>query len=1214
MPDEQDEEFVDSAAARDRDGQSDTKEPSKASKTLQTSDYNREPSAEDEFSGQAQATGVPIVGLGASAGGIKALIEFFDAMPASSGLAFVVVLHLDPTKQSQLATVLGAHTRMPVAEIEDGVGIHPNHVYVIAPDHDLTLDGDLLRLIKPTQPRSRRHPVDVLFKSLSEQLRERAVAIILSGTGTNGTQGLKEIKAAGGMTAVQDPTLAEFDGMPRSAIGAGLADHVLAASDMPSAILQYFQHGYVTVPQSPERWPADKPAELGQVLALLRAHSSQDLRSYKSATLLRRINRRMSLKGLTDLGTYLDLLRAEPDELQALTRDLLINVTSFFRDTEAWAALDETVITQLVADRENKASIRVWVPACSTGEEAYSIAMLLSEAAEAADKQFDLKVFASDILTDNLNAARAGVYPAAGVETLPAQRVRHFFEKLDGSYQIKRSLRDLVVFARQDLLHEPPFSRMDLITCRNMLIYIEPEAQRRAITLFHFALREGGRLFLGSAETIGRAEDLFETVSKKWRIFRRIGPTRHDIVSFPLLGGHPASDQTEASYAHEPPSIRVIETARRVLLDRYAPASVMVDQKGRVIYFHGETGDYLKQPSGEPTRDLLAMARDGLPTKLRGAMLKVATEEQSASFHAQVRRGDVFRLVEVTVYKLPAAQNTSGMLMVTFEPEARVPTAASPEALEAHGLGDREASSALETELRSTRAELQGTIEQLESVNEEMKASNEEATSMNEELQSSNEELETSKEELQSFNEELHSVNSQLQHKISELDQTSNDLANLLSGTEIATLFLDTTLRIKWFSPATKQLLELVTSDVGRPISHFARKFVDDKLLSDADTVLERLAPIEAEVRSDEGKWFIRRVLPYRTRDNHIAGLVITFMDVTERRRATEEINEARVYAEAIVETGRQSLVVLDAKVRVQSANRAFYKLFELEPDKVVGRSFYELGQGEWSIPGLRSILGEALSEAHRFHNVELALGSAGVSKRWVLLNARRLVRNGGREDLILLAVEDITERKNASAHQETLIGELNHRVKNVLATVQALMTQTSRRSDSLEDFTSTFTGRLHALAQAHNLLVEKEWVGADVAQIVREILTPYRTNDEARIETDGPKLMVRPQVGVALMMILHELATNALKYGALSVPSGRLLVTWRQDGEGEAERFHVRWSEESGPKVTPPTRQGFGTKLIERSTTHELGGEARLEYREEGVCCELIFPRAGKH
>ena len=1176
--------------------------------------------AEIEGDGQMMASvlvqddqaAIPVVGIGASAGGIEALVEFFGAMPGNGGMAFIVVLHLDPTRTSQLSSILALHTPMPVAEITDGMRIAPDHVYVIAPNSSLTLDSNTLRLTEPREPRGHRHPVDVLFKSLAEQREQRTAAIILSGTGTNGTQGLKEIKGAGGLVLVQDPLAARFDGMPRSAIGAGLADHVLACADMPAALLSYFRHGYVASPESLTGPAADKQPELAQLIGLLRANSGQEFASYKPATLGRRVNRRMSLKGLTSLDSYLDLLRSEPGEVQALVQDLLINVTSFFRDADAWATLDDTVVTQLVADRQDGASIRVWVPACSTGEEAYSVAMLLTERAEAAHKRFDLKVFATDVLDNNLNAARAGVYPGAGVETLPAERIRHFFEKLDGSYQIRRSLRDSVVFARQDLLREPPFSRMDLITCRNMLIYIEPDAQRRALALFHFALREGGRLFLGNAETIGRADDLFEIVSKKWRIYRRIGPTRHDIVSFPLVGGHPATAQAEAGSAHDPQTVRIAETARRALLDRYAPASVMIDQKGRIIYFHGDTGDYLKQPSGEPTRDLLAMARDGLLGRLRTAIQAVGGDTQTTRFNAQIRDGEAFRPVLVTVSQLTAPQQIAGMLLVTFEPK----TGAAPVE---HPAGDaglpeaRGAAESLESDLRTVRAELQGTIEQLESVNEEMKAANEEATSMNEELQSTNEELETSKEELQSFNEELHSVNSQLQHKISELDQTSNDLSNLLSGTEIATVFLDLEFRIKWFSPTTKQLLELVSSDIGRPFSHFARKFADDDLLRDADAVLERLMPIEAEIRSDEGKWFLRRVLPYRTRDNRIAGLVITFTDITELRRATAAINEARMYSEAIVETVRQPLLVLDGQVRVQSANQAFYSLFDLVPDRTVGRSLYELGRGEYNMPQLRQLMEEVLPHDQQFQNVEIAFEPEGAGKRCHLLNARRLMRSGTREDLILLAIEDITERKHAAGHQEMLIGELNHRVKNVLATVQAIMTQTIRRSESLQDFSETFSGRVQALAQAHNLLVEKEWIGADVGQIARDILAPYRNEDETRIVAEGPKLMVRPQVGVALMMVLHELATNALKYGALSVPAGTLRVDWHQSGEADARRFHVRWSEAGGPRVTPPLRQGFGTKLIERSTAHELGGEARLEYLEKGVRCELIFPWGGR-
>lgn len=1167
-----------------------------------------ENSTDLDAANQSDSLTTPLIGIGASAGGIEALSEFFDTMPPDSGLAFIVVLHLDPTQQSHLASILAQHTAMPVVEIKDGMKVEADRVHVIAPNRDLRVEGDTLRLSEPGEPRGHRHPIDVLFKSLAEQRQARTAAIVLSGTGTNGTQGLKEVKAAGGLILVQDPANLRFDGMPRSATAAGLADHVLPPADMPGALMGYFRHSYVAEPDGLTAAPQDGQPGLEHVLGILRAHSGQEFRSYKPGTLMRRINRRMSLRGIGNLADYLNLLRAEPTENQALVRDLLISVTSFFRDIEAWTTLAETVIAPLVADRESGSAIRVWVPACATGEEAYSIAMLLAEQAEAAHKQFDIKIFASDLLESNLNAARAGVYPGSSVEMLASDRIRRFFDKLDGSYQVRGSLRELIVFAKQDLLREPPFSRMDLITCRNMLIYIEPEAQRRAIALFHFALREGGRLFLGSAETIGRADDLFETISKKWRIFRRVGPTRHDIVNFPVLGSNHAAQHRADPVALAEPSARATETARRALLERYAPASVLIDQKGRVLYFHGETADYLKQPSGEPTRDLLAMARDGLLARLRGAMQAVMSGDEDVSFTTQIRRGDSLFPVRVTLAPLPATLQASGLVLVTFEP---VSTEPQPSIVsEQQGSDQQGATSALESELRSTRTELQGTIEQLESLNEELKASNEEATSMNEELQSTNEELETSKEELQSFNEELHSINSQLQHKISELDQVTNDLANLLSGTEIATVFLDMEMRIKWFSPVTKHLLELQTGDIGRPLSHFAPKFVDGRLLDDAQLVLDKLAPLEAEIQSNTGHWYLRRILPYRTRDNRIAGLVITFIDIHERKLASDAVNESRIFAEAIVATARQPLIVVDSDLRVRSANRAARDLFWSSSKSVEGTPIYETN-GQFDAAELRRLLDEVLPKEQRFEDVEIAFGNNGISQRTLVFNGRRLERNGGRELLILLAVEDITEHKKAAAHQEMLIGELNHRVKNVLATVQAIMNQTLRRSGSLEDFAGAFEGRLRALAQAHNLLVEKEWVGADIGQIVASVLAPYRLHDSSRITLDGAALAVRPRVGVALMMVLHELATNAVKYGALSVLAGKLSVSWNREGQGADERLTVRWSESGGPRVKPPARQGFGTKLIERSTAHELGGTAHLEYREEGVRCELIFPLA---
>lgn len=1155
----------------------------------------------------AKKTGVPVAGIGASAGGIEALNRFFDVMPADSGLAFVVVLHLDPTHESELASIIGRHTSMPVAEIADGMPIKANSVYVIAPDKSLTLHGDRLILSEPVEPRGHRHPVDVLFASLADQRRERAIAIVLSGTGSNGTQGLKEVQAGGGLTLAQDPETARFDGMPRAAIAAGAADHVFAPEKLPDALLRYIRHGYMAAPDALDTNRADGQLALDPVLAALRTHSGHDFRNYKRSTLQRRIHRRMGLGSISTLADYADRLRADPKEIRALITDLLISVSSFFRDREAWQALDDIVLTPLLTEQKGDTELRFWVPACATGEEAYSLAMLATERAESLRKPLSLKIFATDSREDNLQIAREGIYPAAAAAAIGPERLRRFFEVLEGSYQVRKNLRELVVFAQQNLLRDPPFSRLDLITCRNLLIYLEPEAQKRVIALFHFALREDGHLLLGNAETVGRSEDLFEIVSKKWRIYRRLGPTRHDIVSFPTLGASARLEQTQQTENQEQPPARALDLARRALLERYAPASVLVDRNGRILYFHGPTGDYLIQPSGEPTRDLLAMAREGLRPGLRSAIRKALETRESVTFGAEVQQGKTVRPVSITITRL-ASQPTTGLLLVSFEPSAEPKAPAQMSrgrSKRATQGGDAASRHALEEELRATRAELQTTIEQMDSVVEQQKAANEEITSVNEELQSTNEELETSKEELQSYNEELHTINNQLQHKIRELEDITDDQTNLLAGTETATLFLDEDHQIKWFSPASKDLLDLVPSDIGRPLRSFAPKFADPNLMRDAETVLTQLTRIESEVRSNDGKWYLRRLVPYRTSNKRIAGIVLTFTDITERKRAADAVDEERLYAQAIVETIRQPLLVLDAELRVRSANRAFYALFEVEPEATEGKRIFELGNGQWDILPLRKLLEQLLPETREVENFRVDTLFETIGQRTMLLNARKLSREG-REDLILLAIEDTSARSHAEGHRDVLIRELSHRVKNVLATAQAIASQTLSRSGSLEIFQTAYLGRLRALARAHDLLVGEGWAGADLGQLVRLTLRPYPSE---QIVAEGPALTMRPKAGVALVMILHELATNAIKYGALSAPSGTVSIAWRtQDMDGSSQ-VRLDWIEKGGPLVKPPSRRGFGSELIERGIPYELRGKAVLDYREEGFRCTLSFP-----
>lgn len=1147
----------------------------------------------------------PVVGIGASAGGIEALIRLFEAMPAGSGMAFLVVMHLDPTRKSGLTHLLGQHSTMTAVEAADGMAIEADHIYVIPPAASLTVADGHLRLIEPAERRGARYPIDRLFESLARHRRGRAICIVLSGSGSDGTEGLKEIKAQGGCVLVQDPSTARFDSMPRSAIEANLADSVLAPADMPDVLMRYVSHAYVSGSGSVED-ATSGDGSIDAVLALLRNRAGHDFRLYKRSTLTRRIHRRMGLGNLHTVADYVEFLRSQPVELETLARDLMINVTTFFRDPEAWTTLDETVLAPLVSEHDSEAALRLWVPACATGEEAYTLAMLLVDRAEAAGKRFDIKLFATDGRDDNLDTARAGVYAENAVTAIPSHLLERHLDKLDGTYRVREELREMVVFASHNLLRDPPFSQIDLVSCRNLLIYFDPMAQKRALAVMHFALREGGHLLLGNAESVSGQEDLFETVSKKWRIFRRIEPTRHDILDFPLLPGQARPTNTEESAMPDKvrPPQRIVDVAQRALLERFAPASVLIDRNGQVVWIHGSTGSYLEPPQGEPSRDLLAMARHGLRARLRHAVREAIEGRQPIDFRVRIRQNHVEQAVAVTVSPLPDPSDT--LLLVSFrdlEPDQVPPATAD--------VGDIHMThQAFEDELGTARAELRDTIEQFERTNEELKVANEEVTSMNEELQATNEELETSKEELQAFNEELQTVNSQLQYKNQELADTTDTLNNLLASSEIATVFLDKDFCIRWFSPSSKELLELVDTDICRPVTHFAWKVEDAALLGDARAVLQKLTGIDAEVRSSAGRWYLRRVLPYRTHDDRIAGVVIAFIDITDRKLSLDAINEARLYAEAIINTVRHPVMVLDGDLRVQSINPAFCEAFDCPADDSRDYLLHELDHGAWDIPELRRLLREVLSEARSFEGFEIEHVFPKRGRRHMLLNARKLANGGEHADLILLAIEDVTERHEAEALRQTLIRELNHRVKNVLAMVQSIGSLTLRQSASLEEFKLAFGGRLQSLARVHDLLVRENWSGADLNLLVRRTLEPHGMQDRIRIA--GPSVDLMPEAGVAMAMVLNELATNAVKYGALSNEGGQIETTWQQDSRPEGEWVHLRWLESGGPPITPPSRRGFGSNLIARSIEHQLSGTVTMDFHPAGLHCEIAFPCPG--
>ncbi len=913
-----------------------------------------------------------MVGICASAGGLDAFKKFFAAMPRESGIAFVLVPHLDPNHQSLMPELIARQTTMAVVEASDGMPVEANHVYIIPPNKYMTIADGALRLTGPVERRGAQTSIDPFLRSLADDQQENAICIILSGTGSHGTLGLKAVKANGGMAMVQDPKTAEYDRMPQNAIATGLADYILPVDQMPQALIRYAWHFYINGGQKSAGF-SEAPDYLNQLMSLLRARTKFDFRFYRKKMLVRRIERRMGLKHYEELSSYLAFLRENSDEVKLLAQDLLISVTDFFRDEDAFRIMETQVIAPLVRAKEPDTPIRVWVPACSTGEEPYSLGMLLLDQLAVAQKSCRVQIFATDVDEGALEVARQAIYPESVAADLAPERLERFFNHMEPAYQVNKPLREAVVFAQQNLITDAPFSKLDLISCRNVLIYLEPEVQKKIISLLHFALNPGGYLFLGPSETIGRQVDLFEPISKKWRIYRRTGRIRPERVEFPI-----ASKMETASPMRrlvDPGLARTMgyaELTQRSLLEDFAPAAVLIDRKYQILYFFGPTTRFLDVPTGEPTQDLMMMARDGLRTTLRSAILKAIREAKAIRIDdAQVKRNGTYCRVAVTIKPLQDPRDSEGLLLITFQDIAQdVPPPRPPQTVAEESFVRQ-----LETELKATREDLQSTIEEMESSNEELKASNEEVMSMNEELQSTNEELETSKEELQSLNEEISTINNQLNDKLEELESTNNDLANLLNCTDIATVFLDPSLRIKRFTPATTRLLKLIPADVGRPIGDFAPSFTDAQLLSDAARVLRDLTPSDQEVQSQDGRWWVRRIVPYRTLDNRIEGVVLTFNDISfqkqaqdllgkevenrtaelassnqklrqenvEHLRAVESLRDREARLRAIFETVVDAIITIDDHGLIQSVNPATEKMFGYREIELIGKNMDRL-------------------------------------------------------------------------------------------------------------------------------------------------------------------------------------------------------------------------------------------------------------------------------
>jgi two-component system CheB/CheR fusion protein len=887
---------------------------------------------------RAQKASLCVVGIGASAGGFDAISEFLRAMPAGSGLAFVVLQHLSPTQKSLSAELFAKRTAMEVVEAAHGARVQANRVYTIPADVYASIENGALRFERPSDPRGRRLPIAHFFRSLGEDQKERAIGIVFSGTGSDGTLGLKHIIANGGIVLVQSPETAQFDGMPRSAIATSLVTHVLPVSKMPEAVLAYARHPYTAAPREAMAAAGSEAAALRVILDHMRAQHGYNFDGYKHRMLLRRIHRRMGVRRIERMGDYAALLRKEPREGDLLFKDLLIGVTEFFRDPEAWKVLEAEVIEPLVAAKTSGEPIRVWVAGAATGEEAYSIAMLLLEKLEEANKACPLQVFATDTNDAALDFARAGLYSAGIAEQVPAKRLARYFVEIkdDHHYQVVKPLRECVVFGLQNLFADPPFSRVDLVACRNLLIYLEPDVQRRVIPLFHFALKPGGYLFLGSAETVAQREDLFRSVSRKWHIYQRIGGSPHEHLDWRAAPGESRA-AAPAPVARRVPAVpaQAAAVAQQTLLEHFAPASVLVNARLEVLYFTGRVDRYLLQPRGAPTQDLLALAREGLRSQLRQAIRKALESDETVEVPgSRVKRDEAFVPVRITVAPTGGADASGRLLLVVFREEPRARTGRPTRAKEAALVHQ------LEEELRITKDDLQNSIERLQSSNEELRVANEEVVSINEELQSLNEELESSKEELQSLNEELNTVNQQLQSKITELEGANNDLKNLLDSSDVATICLDRDLKIKWFTPATRGILNVLQGDVGRSIGELASPLLGESLMREAHTVLERLAPVHQDVEAEPGRWFVRRVLPYRTEDQRIEGVTVTYTDITESRRSADAAIAARKAMTASLEERVRERTV---QVRALAAELA---LAEERERQAIARDLHDdLGQ-----------------------------------------------------------------------------------------------------------------------------------------------------------------------------------------------------------------------------------------------------------------------------
>jgi len=845
-------------------------------------------------------TKFPVVGIGASAGGLEALEEFLSGVPQQTGMAFVIVQHLDPTHKGIMPELLQRTTQIRVTQAKDFMKVDPDNIYIIPPNKDMSILHGALQLFDLPEPRGLRLPIDFFFRSLAEDLQEKSVGVILSGMGSDGTSGLRAIKEKGGLALVQDPSSAKFDNMPRSAIDAGLADVVARPEQLAGKIISYFSHSLVVAPGLSLESKAKSALE--KIFVLLRDHSGHDFSLYKKNTVYRRIERRMGIHQVDKISSYVRLLQQNPHELELLFKELLIGVTSFFRDPEAWKALKEKALPELFDSIPVSRPLKAWVVGCSTGEEAYSLAITFREVMEEMKKptrRAALQIFATDIDRDAIERARQGVFPDNIIADVSPERLSRFFIKDERGYRVRKEVRDMVVFAEQNVIMDPPFTKLDILTCRNLLIYLTPEVQKKILPLFHYSLNPGGILFFGNAETIGTFTDLFASLEAKARLYKKLpSAVRMEPIDFPTSFVQiPMGKILPAEIPRRTVNLQML--ADRLILERHSPAAVLTNDKGDILYIDGRTGKYLEPAAGKANWNIFAMAREGLRYELTGVFRKALLQKDEVVLrNVDVKTNGSTQTVDVTVQAIHRPEDLKGTVITVFREVPALPQSKIKD--KAHGPASRSAREpVLEATIQELREELQSTREEMQTSQEEAKSANEELQSTNEELQSTNEELTTSKEELQSLNEELQTVNAELQAKVDALTWAENDWENLLNSMDIATLFLDNDLQVRRFTARTIKLIKLIPGDVGRPITDLATDLDYPDMAADAKKVLETLVFVEREVSTRAGTWLAARIMPYRTRDNRIDGVVVTFTDISVAKDLEARLTELKCAAKA---------------------------------------------------------------------------------------------------------------------------------------------------------------------------------------------------------------------------------------------------------------------------------------------------------------------------